>query len=305
MNTIRIIPSHEIDSERWNACLLASENRMIYAEKIFLDHMADHWDGLVLNDYEAIFPLPWRKKWGVHYGYQPPFIQQLGVFAPSATLSPSLINAFLQTAQKHLQFAEITFNHAQANWQSSSIHSLRTNYLLSFGNNKQLAYSSNDIKDKLQRSANWNLVYAPIDSPKEIIDTYQSLYQEKQQLQPLDYLRFNQLMQLYAEKKRLVMRKVSLPDAHNWLAAVLMVEDGKRLYNLASCLLPEGRKKLANYVLFDALIREMNSSEMILDFEGSDIPGIAHFYEQFTSQKESYPFVRWNLLPSWLRWLKK
>jgi hypothetical protein len=308
MNEIRIIPSQEIDSNRWQACLMKSENRMIYAEKIYLDTMADHWDGLVLNDYEAVFPLPWRKKWGIRYGYQPAFIQQLGIFAPSATLTSTLVQSFLQAAQKHVRFAELTLNYSQVNSVTDAqSYALRTNYILPLhdiaAHRNQSHY--HDVHEKLRRAAKWNLVYDVVLNPDDIIKVYQTLYQQKQKLRDQDYLRFNQLMQTYNKENRLIMRKVSLPGASELLAAILMVHDGNRLYNLASCLKPEGRSKLANYVLYDQLIQELDSSSMILDFEGSDLPGIAYFYQQFSPQTEHYPFVRWNNLPLILRWLKK
>jgi hypothetical protein len=43
---------------------------------------------------------------------------------------------------------------------------------------------------------------------------------------------------------------------------------------------------------------------MILDFEGSDHPGIAHFYENFGSINQPYFFYRHNRLPWPLRLLK-
>jgi hypothetical protein len=307
MSEIHIIPSQEIDESRWNACLMASENRMIYAEKIYLDHMADHWEGLVMGNYKAIFPLPWRKKWGIRYGYQPAFIQQLGIFAPSAILTPSLIHSFLQSAQQHVRFAEISLNHHQtSSLEDSPSLSLRTNYILPLDNinahRNQPHY--NDVQEKLRRAGKWNIVYDVVTRPNEIINVYQKLYQQKQNLRDQDYIHFNKLMQSYAVENRLIMRKVSLPGESDWLAAVLMVQDGNRLYNLASCLKPEGRSKLANYVLYDHLIQEMASSGLILDFEGSDLPGIAYFYEQFSPQKEQYPFIRWNQLPVLLKWVK-
>jgi hypothetical protein len=43
---------------------------------------------------------------------------------------------------------------------------------------------------------------------------------------------------------------------------------------------------------------------MILDFEGSDHPGIAHFYANFGGIDQPYFFYRRNRLPWPIRWLK-
>ncbi len=41
-------------------------NGLIYAKSWYLDIVADQWDALVENDYEKIFPLVHRKKYGIH-----------------------------------------------------------------------------------------------------------------------------------------------------------------------------------------------------------------------------------------------
>src|SRR5436305_12201107 len=79
-NHIRYVLNQEIDKEKWDACLLSSDNPLIYARSSFLNSMCRYWDGLVLNDYEAIMPLPWGRKWRVRYIYSPYFVVAGGVF---------------------------------------------------------------------------------------------------------------------------------------------------------------------------------------------------------------------------------
>ena len=55
--------------------------------------MAKQWDALVLNDYEAVMPLTWNKKYGIAYLYQPFLTAQLGVFGKN--ISGELLEAFL------------------------------------------------------------------------------------------------------------------------------------------------------------------------------------------------------------------
>ena len=43
--------------------------------------MARHWDGLILNDYEAVMPVTWNQKWGIKYLHQPALTPQLGIFS--------------------------------------------------------------------------------------------------------------------------------------------------------------------------------------------------------------------------------
>jgi hypothetical protein len=83
------------------------------------------------------------------------------------------------------------------------------------------------------------------------------------------------------------------------------LKDEKRIYNIASSTLPKGRTLEANHYLFDRLIHEFAGQNLILDFEGSDLPGVARFYEKFGSANQPYFFWKSNRLPAVLRWWKR
>ena len=54
---IQYLLHYEIDKSKWDKCINGADNGLIYGYSFYLDHMAKHWDALVLNDYEAIMPL--------------------------------------------------------------------------------------------------------------------------------------------------------------------------------------------------------------------------------------------------------
>ena len=64
--------------DKWNQLVAESSNGLIYAQYNYLDFVAENWDGLIINDYETIMPIPWRTKAGIKYAYTPAFTQQLG-----------------------------------------------------------------------------------------------------------------------------------------------------------------------------------------------------------------------------------
>ncbi len=64
--------SHEvIDREKWDKCIDNSTNGLVYAYSWYLDLICDEWNALIENDYESVFPLPFRKKGFIQYTYQP------------------------------------------------------------------------------------------------------------------------------------------------------------------------------------------------------------------------------------------
>src|SRR5436190_18292486 len=108
---IQYLTQKQIDKKKWDACIAGSSNGLIYGYSFYLDALAMQWDALVLNDYEAVMPLTWNRKYGIKYLYQPPLTPQLGIFAVSP-VTEKLIDGFIQQANKHFRFAEIFLNYS-------------------------------------------------------------------------------------------------------------------------------------------------------------------------------------------------
>ena len=68
---------------------------------------------------------------------------------------------------------------------------------------------------------------------------------------------------------------------------------------------PDGKVIGASHALIDAFIKDHAGQDLILDFEGSDIPNLAFFYNGFGATEEIYPALKINKLPWYVRWLKK
>ena len=84
------------------------------------------WGALIVDDYRMVMPLTWKKKWGIKYLYQPPFIQQLGVFSETQ-ISDDELALFIKAMKRHFRFAEIFLN-----FQNQTTLALaRQNYVLS------------------------------------------------------------------------------------------------------------------------------------------------------------------------------
>src|ERR1043165_4983232 len=84
MAAIKILKRKEVDEQRWNAAVDAAVFSLPYAYTWYLDAVAENWDALVWNDYEAVMPLVWLRKLGIKCLYQPYYCQQLGVFSAEA-----------------------------------------------------------------------------------------------------------------------------------------------------------------------------------------------------------------------------
>ncbi len=91
---ISYLPQANIDKSKWDRCIDSSENGLIYAYSFYLDAMSENWDALIVNDYEMVMPLTWKKKYTIYYLYQPLFTASLGIFGNN--ISAEMVKTFLE-----------------------------------------------------------------------------------------------------------------------------------------------------------------------------------------------------------------
>jgi len=296
---LQLLPSNKIDKKKWDECLNSSLGPLIYASSAYLDQMADNWDGIVAEDYSFIMPIPWRKKLGIRYCYKVPFIQQLGVFGKTAQEDD--IKSCIQ-----LMFAGFRYGDYSFNYQNKCYGGKRcSNYMLSLASNYRSTsfFYSDKLAADLSKAAKNSLQYER-GNVDEAIGLFRELYKEKiQGITALDYDNFYRLCYLKEKENNLIVRKIS--SDKNILSISLLMKDKFRIYNLISCTTQQGRKALAGHFLYDSLIKEYSQTGLIFDFEGSDIPGIKHFYKIFGAIEQPYSQIHFNRLPYLLQLFKR
>ncbi len=299
---IKYFTNKEIDKKKWDDCIANAANSLIYAYSFYLDAMAKNWDAMVLNDYEAVMPLTWNKKYGIRYLYQPPFTQQLGIFSKEP-IAGKTEQAFLEIIKTRFQFAEIFINIKNIYPKVKSI----ANFMLALNVPYQNIYSGykNDLVKNIKHAEKFSLAYTTSENYIEAIDIYIREYALRTpHVKESDYKAFKKLCGILLEKNRLLVRKV-VSEKKELLAIAIFLNDERRLYNILSTVLPAGRTTEANHFLFDELIKEFTGKIELLDFEGSDIEGIAAFYKKFGAINHPYYFLRYNNLPWPFKYLKQ
>jgi hypothetical protein len=81
----------------------------------------------------------------------------------------------------------------------------------------------------------------------------------------------------------------------NWAGGLLWLRDPKRITYLFPVLTDDGRKLQAGTFVLDSLIREYQETGLLLDLEGSMIPGVADFYRSFGAKREIYYYFKSRL----------
>ena len=301
MRAIRLLKRSEIDAGKWDACIDAAVNGVIYAKSYYLDALSDNWSALVTADYTAVMPLPFKKKYGISYVCMPPFTPQLGCFQANS-IHAAVLTEMIAQAQCHFLFGDYHFNNANL----SPGFQQRNNYVLSLNNTYETLHKAykKDLKKNLNRCKQFQLNYEKTADYETAIHLYKAQYGKRSLgLQQSAYEDLKKLCAVLFEKEELLVRNAT-DNSKELLATAICLKDRKRLYLILSATTKEGRAVEANHFLLDHFIHEFAGQHMILDFEGSDLEGIAHFYRNFGSTNEPYYFLRWNNLPWPIRLLK-
>jgi hypothetical protein len=298
---IRYLNRKEIDTDKWDQCIREASNGLIYARSFYLDAMSRNWSALVLNDYEAVMPLTWNRKFGISYLYQPAFTAQLGMFFKKK-LNGNMLENFIRHTKLHFRFCEIHLNFANLTTEGH----LRANYILYLNN----IYSEirNGYKkrllENLREADSHQLSYMATTDYASAISQFKIQYGKRfRKVRDADYRQFENLCGQLFQRNMLFVREVKDISGES-LNVSIFFTDEFRIYNIMSVSLPSGRNKKAHFFLLDNLIKEFAGQNRMLDFEGSEISGIAEFYRKFGSINQPYPSLYYNRLPLPIRFLK-
>lgn len=291
----------EIDKNKWDRCIDNSLNCLIYVQSFYLDKISPGWNALVLNDYEAVMPMTWRKKYFISYLFQPSFFQQGGVYSKNK-ITEDLVAEFLNLASVHYRYIDITLNYQNtAELKGGAIISKRNNYILKLNETAFIEVAAREgFKQAFVNADKHNLVYSNSSDYRAAIKLYKDLYGNRMpSVNEADYLNFGEICNICDSNNNLIIRNVYFND--ELIALVLLLKDSKRMYNLISCITDNGKKKNANYFLYYHLIKEFSGTNLILDLEGSDIEGVEFFYKRITEINQAYPAIKINNLPFGLK----
>lgn len=303
MNQIKIkyLKYKDIDTDKWDRCIENAPNSLVYSQSWYLDKIGGRWDALVLGDYQYVMPLPYRKKLGISYLYQPLFCQQLGIFPPPTN---EISKQFLIEVSNYFSFAEINLNAMQLPVDGFGLHVERNNFLLSLQNRyKAIAenYSSH-TKRKIKKAENKKLSLVSSIPAEEYLGFKKQNMERR--LPPKEWNKLQRIIAFALSRSLGQVYGVYSPS-NQLCAAAFFIRYKNRVTYLNAVSNQEGKEHQAMYFLIDQFIQEHAGKDFLLDFEGSMVPGVARLYEGFGATVEKYYCYRWNNLPWWIKWIKK
>jgi hypothetical protein len=294
---IRYLNRKHIDDVKWNNCISHSFNGNLYGHSWFLD-IAGEWDALVENDYERVFPLVHRKKFGISYIYQPFFTQQLGLYS-TIKLDPEILSTFIKSIPSKFKQVAInlnTLNKAQGipfkvvpqiNHELDLIHDYEK---------IRKGYSENLVRN-LKKPEKAGLSILKNIKPEDIIDLFRkNRGREFKHLKEADYLRLKRIAYACMHKGIANIQGVYDRDNRLCAGAFFILSNDKAIF-LFSGLNEAGRKAGAMPFLIDSYIRGHAGRHLTFDFDGSNDPDLARFYKSFGSKECIYQRLFINRMP--------
>jgi len=281
---IRYFTHDEINREKWDACIGNSCFETIYPYSWYLDLVSPGWEGLVMKDYEAVFPVTWKKKYGIFYIVQPILSQQLGVFSPVKP-SVALVQSFLQRIPEKYKHLDICLNSSNELTGREFKILRRVNYELNTDQepDKMVLGFSNNTKRNIRKAVKDMLTIRNIDVAKYILLRQES---DKTSFKTGHYDWLNALFSGIINNGH---GEISGAFSDGKLCAAVIWAFSKTRHVYLNAVSNEtGKEKRAMFLLVDHYIRKNAGRNIILDFEGSMIPGIARFFEGFGAKKVNY-----------------
>jgi hypothetical protein len=257
---------------------------------------------LIYNDYEAIFPLPFKKKFGIKYLVQPVFCQQLGAFGSNVNVST---NDFLSAIPKRFFRVRLQLNPYFD--QTNEVESVQTKPAGIIASSGKLTTKTNmtiqlsqpldynkDCKKNLHRLAELPIEYQiNAISIREAIDTYRKAWgKQNPELGDEHYQLFANAC---SEKLSFTVTAHHQTEGTLLGAAIFLItpENANRSLHYVCAGPTEAGKSIGvMHGIIDFILNRYKGENMLFDFEGSSISSVASFYKKFGANEE--PFFCFN-----------
>ena len=288
---IQFVNRTQLDDKKYNACISSSLQTRIYAYSWYLDIVTDDWSVLVLNDYQAVMPLPRNRKFMIHYISQPFFTQQLGVFSKE-NLSIEDIDNFTKHIPNYFLKIALQFN--SDNRYSNDKTVAKNNFILDLNISYDELYKrfSKGRKHAIQQGLKNELTIEEVEF-NDVLTLSKENYSFKE-LSENEYQKLSKLVEVAKENSKVIV--IGVKKEGKLIGGSVFLLDIKRIVYLFSAVSQKGKEMQVGSLLLNSIIKKNSNSKRVLDFEGSMYPSIASFFKSFGAEKEIYSLFKKRLL---------
>ncbi|WP_299617182.1 hypothetical protein [uncultured Tenacibaculum sp.] len=300
---ITFVARKNLDEEKYNACVANSIQSNVFGFSWYLDQVTDNWSAFVLNDYEAVMPVPWKRKFFIKYAYLPFWILELGIFSKEIEDE----NEFLIEVFSEFKFVESRLNSKNSFSMFEAYQQGRTFQYISLNDPYEKVKSGyrRDRRKDLNRAKKNDLTEKWDDDPMNLINLYRdNVGKRVTKIKEQDYIRLHKAMSICIQKKVGQILSVYNKDGE-LIASGFFTKFKDKVSILASATNFNDRKNGANTFLIDRAIFKYQPQYSEFNFGGSSMKNIAQYFYSFGAKTENYILIRQNRLPKLLQIFKR
>jgi hypothetical protein len=290
VSQLNYIKHENIDFQKWDECISNDANGRIYALSWHLDKVSPNWDGIVMDDYKAIFPICRRTKFKLQYITHPLFSQQMGVFGKD--INGLNIKDFIDKIPYKYVKTHIQVN-STGTLGFEHLFKVRNNSILRLDNLERLKKGFNqNTKRNLKKFQASNLVVTAVLDINLFMEfkksnSFYSLKEDdwelmKEVVSSFVIKGFGEILGVYVNGEL--------------ISAVFFASWNNRIYYLFSASNEKGKEMRAAFGIVYSVISKHQDSNKFLDFEGSMDVNINRFFLGFGAIKEDYYEFKKGLL---------
>ena len=297
MSIIRI-QHQNIDFNKWNQTILNSETPFVFAQSFYLNATCPQWDALIIGDYESVFPLTYKTKFGYSYLPQPPFTSQLGVFGK---VNLEIEQLFFDYITKYFTLIDLELN--VSNKIASEFISPKNTYILNY--NSEYKFNQNTKRNINKAVENGFIVERVGDNDVVTLSQkYLNPFLEREvNLTKATVALLDDLLKNSIESKTLYTFKVL--DSNQTIKALgHFICNGKHALYLKGTNFDKADNSGSMHLLMKYAIEFFADKSTFFDFGGGSKQGLANFYMGFGGQVSTYSFLQVNRLPRLIKFIK-
>ena len=299
---LKFLKYNQIDKYKWDEVIKSSYNGMVYGFSWYLDIVFSRWSAIVSDDYQYIMPIPSKRKFCFKVSLQPYFAQQLGIFS-NQKITQDITKAFLEMVSKSFSFVELNMNKVVSlKGLSYSFRENTTFELDLIQSYDDLRHHYNDnTKRNLKKCDKLGVQISENLSRKDFLKFFRKNIDEQLGiLKEKEYNKISRIIQLH-KFPYFIPVIIGAQVNGELCATAFFIKTVDRIYYLFGISNRRGKETMAMFQIMDFIIKKFAKKNVVLDFEGSNIPNIARMYHGFGAKSYSYDTLIVNRLPFFLK----
>ncbi len=299
MSELQYIKHQDIDFKKWDNTILKSEIPFVFAQSFYLNATCPNWDALIIGDYESVFPITQKIKFGFKYLPQPPFTSQLGAYGK---VNLEIEQLFYNYLLNHFRLIDLELN--VTNKIKSEFISSKNTFVINYENGYKF---NQNTKRNIAKAKEIGLLVERV-LEKDILKLSQhylnpflqkELNLTKSTIELMDNLIVNSIQARFLHTFKVV-------DCNNIVLALAhFICNGNHAFYLKGTNFDKVNNSGSMHLLMNHAIEYFSDKAIFFDFGGgSNSIGLANFYKGFGGKIMYYSFLKVNRLPRLIKFLK-